>query len=193
MIALLQGNIQSTGLDWAVITVNGVGFKASMPTHNLNNMHIGQEVTVYTHLYVREDVLALFAFLDEDELNFFKLLITVSGLGPKLALALLSQKNLTSLKLAIAAGDTKSLSTISGIGKKTAERLCLELKDKVGGLALSVNTGHTNLQDEVMDALISLGYSTSEAAQAISNLTLEQRQKDIEEQISAVLKYMGNA
>jgi len=193
MIALLKGHVQSTSTDCVVITVGGVGFKAFMPLSNLNSIHLGQEITVYTHLHVREDTLALFAFLNEDELNFFKILLTVSGLGPKLALVLLSQKDLARLKLAIAAGDTKALSAVNGIGKKTAERLCLELKDKIGATALSLNTGGISLQDEVMEALLSLGYSTSEAAQAVSHLTPEQRQKNIEEQISAVLKYMDNS
>jgi len=192
MFGLLKGQVEAIYSDCAIVSCSGVGFLVYSPLRTLHSWQVGQQTTVHTHLVVREDALTLYAFHDYAELLFFKLLLGVSGLGPKLSLALLSGKDLDSLKLAIAAGDLKSLCTVNGVGKKTAERICLELKDKVG-MVMQNQVGIASAQDEVSQALQALGYSASEAAQAIMRLTPNERSAELEEQISAVLRYLARS
>ena len=133
MIASLQGKIESLGGDWAIINVNGVGFQVYMPTSTLSTLGaIGEEVKLHTYLHLREDNATLYGFATSDELGLFQTLIGVSGLGPKLALAMLSAMSVEKLTMAIATGSADLLTMIPGIGKKMANRLILELKEKIG-------------------------------------------------------------
>jgi Holliday junction DNA helicase RuvA len=142
MIASLQGIIDAIVTDSMIVNVNGVGFKVSVPTSVLSDLGmIGREVKLYTHLHVREDELSLYGFGSIDELRLFETLISVSGLGPKTALGMLSAMSADQLAMAIASGSVEILTTIPGIGKKTAARLILELKDKVGGVMISTPAG----------------------------------------------------
>ena len=185
MIAGLHGKVESVGSDWAIIDVGGIGFQVYMPTSTLSSMGaIGEEVKLYTHLHLREDNAALYGFASTDELGLFQNLINVSGLGPKLALAMLSAMSVERLTMAIATGSTDLLTVVPGIGKKMAERLVLELKEKIG--AGWITTPAAQLAQEntdVLAALTSLGYSVAEANRAVatlppsSDLSLEERVK----------------
>ena len=192
MIASLQGAVESLGSDWAIINVGGVGFRVYMPTSVLSTLGVvGESVKLHTHLHVKEDDVSLYGFGSPNELQLFETLIGVSGLGPRLALAMLSTMNVEQLTMAIATGSTDLLTSVPGIGKKMAERLVLELKDKIGAGLIAIPAAQIAEEHaEVMAALTSLGYSVSETSQAVatlprdSNLTLEER-------VKLALQYFG--
>ena len=132
MIAYIKGVLEDIGVGSVVVDNNGVGYEISVPDNLVNELPaIGNEVKIYTYLHVREDVMQLFGFLEKSDVEMFCLLITVSGIGPKGALGILSVLTSEDLKFAILAGDAKTISSAPGIGKKTAEKTILELKDKV--------------------------------------------------------------
>jgi len=185
MIASLHGKLESLGGDWAVINVNGTGFQVYMPTSTLSTLGtIGEEVHLHTHLALREDSVTLYGFNTAEELELFQTLIGVSGLGPKLALAVLSAMSVEQASMAIATGSIDLLTVIPGIGKKMAERLVLELKDKIGAGLIATPAAQLAQENvDVIAALTSLGYSVSEASRAIaslppsSDLSLEEKVK----------------
>ena len=190
MIANLHGTLESLGSDWAVINVGGIGFQVYMPTSTLSTLgKIGKEVHLHTHLLVREDNAALYGFTSTEELELFQALIGVSGLGPKLALAMLSAMSVEKVTMAIATGSVDLLTVIPGIGKKMANRLVLELKDKIA--AGWVTTPAAELAQEnadVLAALTSLGYSVSEASRAVATLPPSSA-LSLEEKIKLALQY----
>jgi len=192
MIAGLHGKLESVGSDWAIIDVGGIGFQVYMPTSTLSSMGaIGEEVKLYTHLHLREDNATLYGFASTDELGLFQSLIGVSGLGPKLALAMLSAMSVEKLTMAIATGSTDLLTVVPGIGKKMAERLILELKEKIG--AGWITTPAAQLAQEntdVLAALTSLGYSVAEANRAVATLP-PSSDLSLEERIKQALQYFG--
>jgi len=192
MIASLRGKLESLGSDWAIINVGGIGFQVYMPTSTLSLLStIGEEVKLYTHLHLREDNATLYGFASADELGLFQTLISVSGLGPKLALAMLSALNVEKLTMAIATGSSDLLTMIPGIGKKVANRLILELKEKIG--AGWITTPAAQLAEEnteVVAALISLGYSVAEATRAVASLP-SPSDLSLEEKIKQALGYFG--
>ncbi|HUT97342.1 MAG TPA: Holliday junction branch migration protein RuvA [Dehalococcoidales bacterium] len=185
MIASLKGKLQAIGGDWAIVDVNGVGFKVFMPTSTLSTIGAkGEEVELHTHLYLREDIAALYGFASPEELGLFQTLISVSRLGPKLALAMLSAMSAAKLAMTIATGNADLLAEIPGVGKKTASRLILELKEKIGAGWLAGPTSElTEENADVLAALTALGYSVREATPAIAaiphdpTLTLEEKIK----------------
>jgi Holliday junction DNA helicase RuvA len=174
------------------VNVNGVGFKLSVPTGVLSEFGaVGREVKLYTHLHVREDDLSLFGFGSLDELRLFETLISVSGLGPKTAMAMLSAMSADQVAMAIASGSVEMLTTIPGIGKKTADRLILELKDKVGGVLISSPAGRAAQENaDVVSALVSLGYSVQETSRAVNALPAGKK-LTLEEKIKLTLQYLG--
>lgn len=192
MIASLQGIIDAVGTDSMIVNVNGIGFKVNVTTSVLSDLGmIGREVRLYTHLHVREDEMSLYGFGSLDELRLFETLITVAGLGTKTALGMLSAVSADQLAMAIASGSVEILTTIPGVGKKTAERLILELKDKVGGVMVSTPAGRAAQENaEVVTALVSLGYSVTEATRAVSTLPTGQK-ISLEEKITLALQYLG--
>ena len=192
MIASLHGTLESLGSEWAIINVGGVGFQINMPTSTLSSLGtIGKEVTLYTHLHVREDFIALYGFGSAAELGFFQTLISVSGLGPRLALAMLSAMNVENLTMAIATASTDLLTRIPGIGKKMAERLVLELKEKIGaGWISAPPAGLAQENTDVLAALIALGYSVSEASRAVASLP-PSPDLTLEEKLKLALGYFG--
>jgi len=193
MIAGLRGKLESLGSDWAIINVGGIAFQVHMPTSTLSTLGaIGEEVHLHTHLHLREDNAALYGFASADELGLFQTLIGVSGLGPKLALAMLSAMSVEKLTMAIATGSTDLLGIVPGIGKKTANRIILELKDKIG--AGWITTPATQLAEEnadVVAALTGLGYSVSEANRAVATLS-PSSDLSVEEKIKLALQYFGS-
>lgn len=166
-----------------VETGSGVGFEIFVHQGSPIYKHSeGDEIQVFTEMIVREDGMSLYGFHNRESLEFFKLLTTVSGIGPKGAMGILGSMPLSELKLAIAMGDVKCISKAQGVGKKTAERLVVELKDKVGtmdidgetgeigGMDISAGSGADDARSEAISALISLGYARSEAFKAVSSV-----------------------
>ncbi len=193
MISSLHGKVESVGGDGAVINVGGVGFQVYMPTSTLSTLGgIGKEVQLYTHLHLREDNAALYGFASADELNLFQTLISVSGLGPKLALATLSAMNVEQLSMAIATGSTDLLTAIPGIGKKVANRIVLELKEKIGaGWITTAAPEFAQENTDVLAALTALGYSVGEASQAVAGLPTDS-DMSLEERIKQALQSLGS-
>lgn len=174
MIYNICGTLTYVGDQFLVVECSGIGFKCFSSLNTLKSIgRTGEKVNLFTYLSVKEDALDLFGFATEEELSFFKLLITVSGVGPKAAVAVLSELEPSRLALAIASGDVKSITRANGVGKKTAERIVLELKDKVANVASSndmqsVASAAAVVEEsaagEAVAALVALGFNKSDAA-----------------------------
>lgn len=189
MIAQIRGTIAVRRDDAVVIDVNGVGFRVRTPTSTAATLgEVGTEARLFTHLHVREDDLSLYGFATEEELSLFESLLSVSGIGPKAALGVLSAAAPNTVRAAIAQGNLQVLTGIPGIGKKTAQRLVLELKGK-----LDLNEAEfgetTPLDQEVIAALVNLGYSAAEAQQAAR--AVPSSEHVVEDRIRAALRYLG--
>jgi Holliday junction DNA helicase RuvA len=171
MISRIEGKIVFKGERFVVIDVGGVGYRIFVGPDVLRKAKTKEQFKLWTHLYLREDTIELYGFLEYAELNFFETLIQISGIGPKSALGVLSVAPLDTLKSAIASGDTSYLTQVSGIGKKIAEKIILELRDKLGKIGFS---GEENVflkeEGDVLKALRTLGYSYEEAREAIKRL-----------------------
>jgi Holliday junction DNA helicase RuvA len=192
MIASLEGKVASLGGDRAVINVGGIGFTVFMPTSALSALgKPGDDVKVHTHLHVREDNISLYGFGSAEELWLFETLIGVTGLGPRLALAILSALSPEQITMAIATGSTEMLDMIPGIGRKVANRIVLELKEKIGaGWAIAAGAPAAREKTDVLAALTSLGYSASEAVKAVAALPDDPR-LNLEDRIKLALQYFG--
>ena len=197
MIAALRGTLLDIATDYAVIEAGGVGYQVWVPRGVLGQLPpVGQEARLHTFLLVREDALILYGFSNLAERAFFELLLTVTGVGPKVALSMMSAVPLDQLQLAIATENVQVLSQVPGIGKKTAARLVLELKSKMdrGALpAMALPTeqgGRVNV--EVQEVLQSLGYSAVEAQSAVAALPAD-APPELEERIRLALRYFGGA
>jgi Holliday junction DNA helicase RuvA len=192
MIASLHGKLESLGSDWAIINVGGVGFRVYMPTSTLSTLGtIGEDVKLNTHFYLREDNATLYGFSSAEELGLFQTLIGAPGLGPKLALAMLSALSIEQLAMAIATGNSDMLTMVPGVGKKMASRLVLELKEKIGSAWIAAPAAQLAQENtEVLAALTSLGYSVSEATRAVATL-LPEAELSLEEKIKLALQYFG--
>jgi Holliday junction DNA helicase RuvA len=189
MIAGLRGKLQTIGSNWAIIDVGGIGFQVYMPTSTLSTLGAtGEEVELHTHLHLREDNATLYGFATAEELGLFQTLISVSGVGPKLALAMLSAMSAEKLAMAIATGSIDLLTMVPGIGRKTANRLILELRGKVAWLGAPAELAPEDT--EVLAALTSLGYSVREATHAVATLPQDQK-LSLEEKIKLALQYFG--
>lgn len=181
MIALVRGTLVYKSIDHVIIDVGGVGYRLFIPLSTFYSLPETGEVSLFTHTHVREDSLLLYGFLSLEEKNLFVVLIGISGIGPKLAVNILSHIPAGDLKRAIAAGDIKRLSGLPGIGKKTAERLVLELKDKISpadSLALPTDSARTpglsagDTVNDVISALVNLGYKENQARKVLENMEL---------------------
>jgi len=192
MISSLQGKLEALGSDQAIINVGGIGFRVYLPTSALSTLGTtGEEVKLYTHLHLREDNVTLYGFSSAEELALFETLIGVSGLGPRLALAMLSAMNVEQLTMSIATGNADLLTTIPGIGKKVAHRLILELKEKIGaGWIITPATQVAQENADVLAALTSLGYSVAEATKAVAALP-PSPDLTLEEKLKLSLQYFG--
>jgi Holliday junction DNA helicase RuvA len=193
MIASLDGKLESLTSDAAIINVGGVGFRVFMPTSFLATIgKPGDAVKVYTHMHVREDNIALYGFPTTEELWLFETLLGVTGLGPKLSLAMLSALTPDQITMAIATGSADMLDMIPGIGKKVANRIILELKDKIGaGWVITPATQATQENADVLAALTTLGYSAAEAVKAVAALPTDPKLK-LEEKVKLTLQYLGS-
>lgn len=179
MIAFLRGTVMTITAGSIYLDVNDVGYEVFVPLSTLQQMTtVGDEIFLHTHMSMKEDGITLFGFLTEEELRIFRLLISVSKVGPKLAMAILGHCSVHDIKMAIIAKDASTFTKVPGIGKKNADRILIDLGDKidtsdmfdahVGSLPASASTA-TNA-DEAIDALIALGYAASEAAAVIRTL-----------------------
>ena len=199
MFYSLTGKIIYKDEQTIALSCGGVGFKCFTTRSSLAKLSLQSgEVTVFTHLNVREDALDLFGFATNDELDAFKLLITVSGVGPKAALAILSELSPDAFAVAVASGDTKAITAANGVGPKLAQRVIMELKDKIANVSFiseesstvsnAVNTANSMSNTaEAIAALTALGYSQSEASVAVSKLSPN---LSVEELIKGALKNM---
>lgn len=179
MFYSITGNLIKTGAGFAVVECSGVGFYCNTSNSTLYDISGEKIVTLYTHLNVREDALDLFAFSTENELQWFRMLISVNGVGPKAALAILSELSPDRLALAISANDVKMIKSAPGIGPKIAQRIILDLKDKVGSVASVEGTENFDKisaandmpnTGEAVAALTMLGYSQTDASVAVSQI-----------------------
>jgi Holliday junction DNA helicase RuvA len=168
MIGSIRGDIQYKGNNYIIVQGRSVGYKVFITPMLLTTLKIADPISLFTHTYVREDQITLYGFQTVSELEFFELLLTVSGVGPKSALAIMSLAEINLLKSAIASGDASVFKKVSGIGTKTAERVVVELKEKLKGAADAspVAQGHS----DAVDALLALGYSQQEAREALKNI-----------------------
>jgi Holliday junction DNA helicase RuvA len=195
MISYIRGELAAVETEKIIVDAGGIGYGIFMPLQAISQLPpLGSDVKIHTYLNVREDAMQLFGFLTRDDLEIFRLLIGVSGIGPKGGLNILSQLSPDSLRFAVMAGDAKAISAAPGIGKKTAEKLIIELKDKlkiedVLNAAVQESTGSpaladgSKIQSEAVQALIALGYGSSESLRAIKqvkaeNLTVEELLKE---------------
>lgn len=179
MIYNIKGELTYTDPQFVVVENSGIGFKCFTSLTTVKNLgKIGSNVNLYTYLSVKEDALDLFGFSTIEELNSFKLLITVSGVGPKAAVSVLSELSPEKLALAIASSDVKSITKANGVGRKTAERIVLELKDKTGSLsqtdfssaASAASVAEDSAAGEAVAALVALGFSQSDAAVTVGQM-----------------------
>ncbi len=192
MIAFLRGQVAGKGASFCLIDVGGVGYRLAMTTSSLAALPAeGDDVLVHTYMHVREDEVSLFGFENEAEKEAFEQLITVSGVGPKVALATLSALSADVLAAAIAAEDVATVSSVPGIGKKTAQRIILELADKLGapsaGVGGGAKSGAGAALAEATDALLAMGFSASEAAAALKGA----KETDAQALLKHALKRLG--
>lgn len=185
MISYIRGELVSIEDDKVIVDVNGVGFGIFMPAQSMNLLpSVGEEVKLHTYMNVREDAMQLYGFLTRDDLQVFKLVIGVSGIGPKGGLGILSKLSADELRFAVMAHDVKTISSAPGIGKKTAEKLIIELKDKLSiedvltreEDAVTTVAGHASnqIQAEAVQALVALGYGNSEALKAVKKVSISE-------------------
>jgi Holliday junction DNA helicase RuvA len=186
MIAALRGTVIARGADHVVVEVAGVGYKVFVPRHPARD-----DILLHTHQVVREDDESLYGFETREELALFEMLISVSGVGPKAGLAILSVGRPAEIAGAIASGDTALLARAPGVGKKTAERLIVDLKGKVGRVAaLPVTAGALVAEDDAHAALVALGYTASEATTALRDAP-PKGSATTEERLAAALRITG--
>ena len=203
MISFLKGTIEEKSEKSIFLDVNGVGYEVYMPTGSASMLpSVGEEVKIHTYLQISENGIGLYGFLTKDELNVFKLLITVNGIGPKGAVGILSALSANELRLAVLSDDDKAISKAPGIGAKTAKKLILELKDKfhledaLEEIAEPVKTvGHSGketsgAQMEAVQALVALGYSNSDALKAV-RLADSAEGSSTEDLLKAALKQLA--
>ena len=197
MIGFLRGSVDQILTEICFLDVHGVGYRVFVPASTREKLSVGLETKLYTYLSVREDALLLFGFITPEEHAMFLLLLSVTGVGPKMALAILSGMKPEGIRIAIGRNDLAALTRISGVGKKTAERIVLELRDKIGQIgveaALPGGTDRKsdlpgNAVDEALAALVSLGYSQAEVLPRLQRVSGEA--KTPEALIKAVLREM---
>lgn len=197
MIALLQGEIAYKSIDHIILDVNGVGYRLLIPLSSYYSLPDKGEARLFVHTHVRDDALLLFGFLTTEEKEMFSILISVSGVGPKLAINILSHIPAKELTVAIAGGDINRLSSLPGIGKKTAERLVLELKDKVPQVVAgevddaTVTIPKRDSLEDLISALVNLGYKENLAKKAVESLELSP-DVTFENALKSALKLVGS-
>ena len=200
MISYIRGELAAIEEEKVIVDVNGVGYGIYMPGQSMSMLpQIGEEVKLHTYMNVREDAMQLFGFLTRDDLNVFKLVIGVSGIGPKGGLSILSHLSPDDLRFAVMSHDVKAISGAPGIGKKTAEKLIIELKDKLSieevlekqaeSGAPIISNGTNQTQAEAVQALVALGYGNAESMKAVKKVEITE-DITVEEILKQALKYI---
>ncbi len=201
MYAYIKGELAEINIDHIVIETGGIGYQIFIPGQTFEYLPaIGEELKVYTYLYLREDAMILYGFLTKDDLELFKLLISVSGIGPKGGLAILSTLDADDLRFAVLSGDAKAIAKAPGVGGKTAQRVILELKDKMSlEDAFEKKTQHVqetanapaagSVKNDAVLALTALGYSSTESLKAVSRVEITDSM-DVEDVLKAALKHI---
>lgn len=186
MIGHIEGEVSARRVGFAILSAGGVGYKIAATREALSSLKVGAKAALWTHLAVREDSLDLYGFHTEDELHLFELLLTVSGVGPKSALAILDLAPVETLRSAIAQGNAQYLTKVSGVGRKTAGKIVLELRERVGA-----SLADTALQgdEDALEAMRSLGYSLHEARDALRKVPHEVTGGS--DRLRAALKILG--
>jgi len=203
MIAFVRGSVYETGLNSVTIDTGAIGYEVYMTGRDLSRLQPGRDVFVYTWFQVREDAMQLFGFLEKDDLEMFSLLLAVNGVGPKAALGILGGITADELRFAVLADDVKTLSKAPGVGKKTAQKLILELKDRLNlqdafehrlagtAAAAGAGTASPESRSEAVEALTALGYSPTEAARAVQRVQEGNTElTDTESILKLALKYL---
>jgi Holliday junction DNA helicase RuvA len=190
MIAYLDGVIREKNIENVVIDVNGVGYGVKVTINDAVSLKTEQRIKLYIYEHIREDAHDLYGFASEPVRRLFKLLLTVKNVGPKVALAVMSIDNEEAIRTAIAGGDVELIKSAKHVGKRAAEQIVVELRDKVGFMAGEdaediVTRGSVNSADEAMQALISLGFSGAEASKALSNID---KTLPVEEKVKQALR-----
>ncbi|MDP2736162.1 MAG: Holliday junction branch migration protein RuvA [bacterium] len=191
MISYLKGKIKHKSGSFVILEVNNIGYQVFTSPLLYADLSLNQEIEFYTYQQVREDALNLYGFKNMEELGMFELLLSISGVGPRSALGVMSIATVADIKESISRGDPALLTKVSGIGRKTAERVVLELREKIGKLNIGDSKLSGNLlgsSDEI-DALMALGYSLSQAREALNGV--EAKIKDSGERIRQALKKLG--
>lgn len=192
MIAYLKGQVLNRSVlpkkdGFLVLNVNGVGYKVFVLNKTLEKISPGQELELHIYTQVAEGVLDLYGFAAAEELNFFELLISLSGIGPRSALDILQKAKIEDIRQAVISGSHGVLSKVSGLGPKTAEKIVIGLKDKIGGLSSEVGGVWNNGDSDALDALTALGYSPAEAKNALDAVPAT----ETDEKIKAALKFLA--
>ena len=192
MIASLKGTITYTDAKYSIIETGGVGYKVFLTADNIHNMKIGAPTSLWIHMVVRDDAMDLYGFASKKEKDFFELLISVSSIGPKSAINILGLVHIDTLASAIRSGSTTHLVKVSGIGRKTAEKIVMELQDKLGGI--SSDSGAESVAGmssdmDAIEALKALGYESDEAREALKKI--DKKIEDTGQKVKAALKILG--
>lgn len=198
MLAYIKGTVAGCGQDFVIVDNHGIGYRIFVPTTLASELSAGDEVKIYTYFAVREDAVCLYGFQTQDELDLYKMLLSVSGIGPKAAMGILSVMSADDVRFAVLSDDAGAIAKAPGVGKKTAQKVILELKDrlsleeafekKAANTKESSNAEAGGAQSEAIMALAALGYSNSEAMKAVRKVAPEHEGADTEELIKAALK-----
>jgi Holliday junction DNA helicase RuvA len=188
MIAQIEGKIAGIKGNSVILMVGGIGYQIALSAYTLGKVAGQDQVLFHIHTHVREDILALYGFLSEEELLMFELLISISGIGPKVALSILSIADVKTIRTAVVNKDPSILTRVSGVGKKTAERVIIELQNKVESVGIEDQESALAGQDAI-EALTSLGYSVTEAREALKLVSPEI--KDVSSRVRQALRNLG--
>ena len=188
MIAKLRGKIDLLHENYLIVDVGGIGYKVFVTVHTLGMLAGSQSVELYIHTYVREDILALYGFLELQELDMFEMLISISGIGPKAALGILAIADPKTIAMAVLNEDSSVLTRVSGVGKKIAQRVILELKNKIKDMPSS-EKAQLESDSDAFEALVAMGYSVSESREALKLISSDV--KDVGERVKLALKSLG--
>jgi Holliday junction DNA helicase RuvA len=188
MIATLQGEVSGGKDDYLIVNVGGVGLRVFVPVGLRTAVKPGDQIHLYTHLVVREDALALYGFDTDQEQEYFNLFLGVNGIGPRIALAILSAMNVDMIRRAVLGEQPELLARVPGVGKKTAQKILIHLQGKIPGALAGIGLPVSDVDSEVMEALIGLGYSVVEAQSALQSIPRD-APKDVETRLRLALQY----
>lgn len=194
MIATVEGEVIGIGDNYLIIRVGGVGLQVFAPTPLRSRLRMMEHIFMYTHLIVREDLLALYGFETEQEREYFNLLLGVDGIGPRLAMSVLSTLSIDAIRRAVANEQSEVFSRVPGVGKRTAQKIQMHLQDRIkAGDMLEMVAGGSvaGIDESVLEALTSLGYSVVEAQSAIQSIPRDAPKDDVEERLRLALQYFS--